>query len=72
MEWVKFEYPGVGKDGMFGFERVHEILLSHAERGPAAIVDELLTQLAAHGPEQDDDVTVLVLRYLGGDVPARA
>ncbi len=66
------EYPGVGKDGMFGFERVHELLLSHAERGPAAIVDELLTQLAAHGPEQDDDVTVLVLRYLGGDVPARA
>jgi hypothetical protein len=54
-----------GPDGMFGFERVHAELLAHAGQGPAELIDALTLRLAAHGSQQDDDVTLLALRYVG-------
>ena len=63
------EHDGAG--GMFGFERVHAAFAAHAERGPSQVVEALTMQLAAHGTRQDDDVTLLALRYTG-EVLARA
>jgi hypothetical protein len=60
------ERNGSGQAGMFGFERVHEVLRENAERGPAHVVDALMTRLEVHGGEQDDDVTVVALQYVGG------
>ena len=54
-----------GADGMFGFERVHAELRAHAERGPAEVIAAITARLAAHAPSQDDDVTLLALRYVG-------
>jgi hypothetical protein len=54
-----------GGDGMFGFERVHELLAANADRGPAFVIDKLMTSLAEFGKEQDDDVTVVALQYVG-------
>ena len=50
---------------MFGFERVHAELRAHAERGPAEVIAAITARLAAHAPSQDDDVTLLALRYVG-------
>jgi serine phosphatase RsbU (regulator of sigma subunit) len=58
-------------DGMFGFERVHEVLGANAEHGPALVVDALMTALARHGGEQDDDVTVVALQYVGREAPVQ-
>ncbi|MBC7975926.1 MAG: SpoIIE family protein phosphatase, partial [Myxococcales bacterium] len=57
------EYPG--PNDMFGFERVHAELAAHADLGPAQVVDALVEKLAAHGRIQDDDVTLLALKYIG-------
>jgi hypothetical protein len=57
------EHAGAG--GMFGFERVHAELAAHAELGPSQVVEAVIAQLAAHGPGQEDDVTLLALRYTG-------
>lgn len=54
-----------GPDGMFGFERVHAELIAHAAQGPAQLIDALTSRLAAHGGPQDDDITLLAVRYLG-------
>jgi hypothetical protein len=54
-----------GPDGMFGFDRVHAELAAHADRGPADVLEALTARLAAHGDTQDDDVTLLALRYVG-------
>lgn len=54
-----------GHDGMFGFERVHAELAAHADQGPAQVIEALTARLAAHGGTQDDDVTLLALRYVG-------
>jgi serine phosphatase RsbU (regulator of sigma subunit) len=54
-----------GPDGMFGFDRVHALLAAHAEHGPAQVLDAVTARLAAHGARQDDDVTLLALRYVG-------
>jgi serine phosphatase RsbU (regulator of sigma subunit) len=50
---------------MFGFDRVHAELAAHADRGPAQVLEALTTRLAAHGGVQDDDVTLLALKYVG-------
>jgi len=57
------EHDGAG--GMFGFERVHAELAAHAELGPSQVIDAVIAQLARHGATQDDDVTLLALRYVG-------
>jgi len=54
-----------GADGMFGFARIHSELAAHGARGPAAVIDAITAQLAAHGAHQDDDVTLLALTYVG-------
>jgi serine phosphatase RsbU (regulator of sigma subunit) len=54
-----------GADGMFGFDRVHAALAANAEHGPAQVIDALVSQLAAYGKVQDDDVTLLALKYVG-------
>jgi hypothetical protein len=57
------EHDGPG--GMFGFDRVHAELAARAEQGPEQVVTSLMAQLGAHGDTQDDDVTLLALRYAG-------
>ncbi|HET7504921.1 MAG TPA: SpoIIE family protein phosphatase [Kofleriaceae bacterium] len=57
------EHTGPG--GMFGFERVHDELSANAHLGPAQVLEALTARLAAHGPTQDDDVTLLALHYVG-------
>jgi phosphoserine phosphatase RsbU/P len=54
-----------GPDGMFGFERVHAELAASAELGPAQVIEALTARLASHGGTQDDDVTMLALKYVG-------
>lgn len=54
-----------GADGMFGFERVHAELAAQAEHGPAQVIEGLTAKLAAHGETQDDDMTMLALKYMG-------
>jgi hypothetical protein len=54
-----------GHDGMFGFDRVHAELAAHADHGPAQVLEALTARLAAHGGTQDDDVTLLALKYVG-------
>ncbi|HMG20869.1 MAG TPA: SpoIIE family protein phosphatase [Kofleriaceae bacterium] len=61
-----------GADGMFGFDRVRTALAVHAGRGPAQVIAAITAQLAAHGAHQDDDVTLLALRYLGPRAAAPA
>jgi serine phosphatase RsbU (regulator of sigma subunit) len=62
------EYPGA--HDMFGFERVHAELAAHADLGPAHVIEAITDKLTAHGSVQDDDVTLLVLKYLGAAGPA--
>jgi len=57
------EYNGSG--GMFGFDRVSAELAEHAELGPAQVIEAVTAKLAAHGGAQDDDVTMLALKYVG-------
>ena len=54
-----------GADGMFGFDRVHAALAANADDGPAQVIDALTGQLAAFGKVQDDDVTLLAMKYVG-------
>jgi hypothetical protein len=54
-----------GRDGMFGFERVCAELAANAALGPGQVVEAVTSRLAKHGARQDDDVTLLALKYLG-------
>jgi hypothetical protein len=58
-----------GDTGMFGFERVHAELSSHAELGPTQVIEAVAARLAIHGSSQADDVTLLALKYVG-ETPA--
>jgi hypothetical protein len=60
-----------GRDGMFGFERVHAELAANAELGPSQVIDAVIARLEAHGSTQDDDVTMLALKYVGEVDPAQ-
>ena len=50
---------------MFGFDRVHAELAANAELGPSQVIEAVTAKLAAHGDRQDDDVTLLALKYVG-------
>jgi len=50
---------------MFGFERVHAVLAEQAARGPEHVIEGVMARLAEHGKTQDDDVTLLALKYMG-------
>jgi hypothetical protein len=54
-----------GPDGMFGFERVQAELVANADLGPSQVIDAVIARLAAHGATQDDDMTMLALKYIG-------
>ncbi|HEX2687124.1 MAG TPA: SpoIIE family protein phosphatase [Kofleriaceae bacterium] len=54
-----------GPSGMFGFSRVHAVLAANADHGPAQVIEALTAQLAAHGGTQDDDITLLAMKYVG-------
>ena len=54
-----------GADGMFGFERVQAELATNADLGPAQVIEALTARLLAHGRAQDDDATLLALKYVG-------
>ena len=54
-------------DEMFGFERLSDIVRTHAENGPQAVIDAMLWELQrfAPGRANDDDITMLVLHHRG-------
>jgi len=54
-----------GPEGMFGFDRVHAELAANAELGPSQVIEAVTAKLAAFGDKQDDDVTLLALKYVG-------
>ncbi|HEX4417801.1 MAG TPA: SpoIIE family protein phosphatase [Kofleriaceae bacterium] len=54
-----------GPSGMFGFDRVHAELAANADLGPAQVIEAITQKLAAHSATQDDDVTLLALKYVG-------
>jgi serine phosphatase RsbU (regulator of sigma subunit) len=60
-----------GPQGMFGYERVHAELAASADLGPSQVIDALMARLAAHGGSQDDDITLLALKYVGEVDPTR-
>ncbi len=49
----------------FGLERLIASARRAASAGPAAVVAEVVAAVAAHRVSQDDDVTVVALRYRG-------
>jgi Stage II sporulation protein E (SpoIIE) len=59
----------IGPRGMFGFERVHAELAAHADHGPAQVIEALTAGLVAHGGLQEDDITLLAMKY-AGELPA--
>ncbi len=54
-----------GAAGMFGFERLKGLIVDHAEAGPNVLIDEVLGALGRFSTTQEDDVTMLVVRYAG-------
>jgi len=61
----------IGGQGMFGFERVHADLAANAEHGPAQVIEALTTRIAEHGGTQEDDITLLAMKYTGEVDPAQ-
>jgi phosphoserine phosphatase RsbU/P len=61
----------IGGQGMFGFERVHAELAANAAHGPAQVIEALTTRVAEHGGAQEDDITLLAMKYVGEVDPAR-
>jgi serine phosphatase RsbU (regulator of sigma subunit) len=49
----------------FGLGRLTEVACAHAPAGPEAVVAGVIAAVAAHRVRQDDDVTVVALRYRG-------
>ncbi|MCE9578804.1 MAG: SpoIIE family protein phosphatase, partial [Deltaproteobacteria bacterium] len=49
----------------FGLERLTAVARAAASAGPAAVVAQVVAAVAAHRVQQDDDVTVVALRYRG-------
>jgi sigma-B regulation protein RsbU (phosphoserine phosphatase) len=58
----------MGRDGRerFGTDRLAALVETHGASAPVAVRDALLAALDAFAEKLDDDVTLLVARYLGG------
>ena len=58
----------MGRDGRerFGTDRLAALVEAHGASPPVAVRDALLAALDAFAEKLDDDVTLLVARYLGG------
>jgi serine phosphatase RsbU (regulator of sigma subunit) len=61
-------FVGMGRDGRdrFGTDRLAALVEAHGASTPVAVRDALLSALDAFAEKLDDDVTLLVARYLGG------
>jgi len=53
----------------FGEARLLDVVTRHADHAPEEMTDALFEAVAAHAGDepQSDDITVLVVRYLGND-----
>ncbi len=58
----------MGRDGheRFGTDRLAALIEAHGASAPVAVRDALMAALDAFAEKLDDDVTLLVARYLGG------
>jgi serine phosphatase RsbU (regulator of sigma subunit) len=56
---------GDGSGARFGSDRLVALVESEGAKPPMAVRDALLAAVAAFAPVREDDVTVLVARYLG-------
>jgi len=56
---------GEGHGARFGSDRMVELIEKHGTATPAELRDTLLTAVAAFAPSRDDDVTLLIARYVG-------
>ncbi len=57
-----------GNDGtMFGFERLAQLLRRHADRDVREVVGSLVDALDVHKAQQEDDVTLLLIRHGGSE-----
>jgi sigma-B regulation protein RsbU (phosphoserine phosphatase) len=61
-----------GERGMFGFERFKELLLEHAEADASQVIATVMRALTAHSKTQEDDLTILVVKYNGKPAGTRA
>ncbi len=58
--------------GMFGFDRLKELLLANADHDARQVIATVMRALTAHSKVQDDDLTMLVVKYTGKPVGTRA
>lgn len=49
----------------FGMDRLCELIVRWADKGPGAVRDAMLKAVASWAPHQEDDLTCLVARYFG-------
>lgn len=63
--------PADGSDDQFGKERLIEIAQKESRKGPAVLLDAVLTALDAYCGDQPaaDDTTLLIVERLGDDPP---
>ena len=60
------ERASVETDEMFGFERLTTALSKMGETAVETIISDLVEVLESHSVLQDDDVTLVAARYVGG------
>jgi serine phosphatase RsbU (regulator of sigma subunit) len=61
-----------GERGMFGFDRLKDTLRRSAHEDARTVISTVMKELTTHGKTQDDDVTMLVVKYTGKPMSSRA
>jgi hypothetical protein len=59
-------------EGMFGFDRLKALLLATADHDAREVIATLMRALTAHSKNQDDDLTILVVKHTGTPMGTRA
>jgi serine phosphatase RsbU (regulator of sigma subunit) len=54
-----------GDRGMFGFDRLKDALRRSAPNDTRSVISTVMKELTSYGKTQDDDVTMLVVKYNG-------
>jgi serine phosphatase RsbU (regulator of sigma subunit) len=54
-----------GDRGMFGFDRLKDALRRSAPNDTRSVISTVMKELTSYGKTQDDDVTMLVVKYTG-------
>jgi serine phosphatase RsbU (regulator of sigma subunit)/uncharacterized membrane protein YwzB len=57
----------LNEDDEFGYERLRDTIMAQREKSASQLKDEILRTVKAHAakPEKDDDLTVVVLKWIG-------